>query len=91
MTTIAAILVGLGAGYFTRERGKAFTIMVGAFVACLLFQSFVTPYIPVGHHNIDLHDPGYWLVQPVFLALGFACVWAGSKIRARRSRSLRPA
>jgi hypothetical protein len=91
MTALSAILVGLGAGYFVRERRKAFKIMIGAFVVCLLFQSFVTPFLPVGNHNIDLRDPGYWLTQPVMLALGFGFVWAGSKIKMRRSRSLHTA
>ncbi|MGI8561944.1 MAG: hypothetical protein ACR2MZ_00040 [Candidatus Dormibacter sp.] len=84
MTLLTAIIVGLGAGFFVGMHGKAFVIMVGVFVLVLAFQSSVLSRMPGSH--IDLHDPGYWGVQPIILALGLGLTWLGARINGRRSR-----
>lgn len=67
MTLVATVIAGIAVGLLLGRKRAAYTIVASIWLVVLAIQSTM----PLYHHmNFSLSDPGYWVLQPVFLGAG---------------------
>jgi hypothetical protein len=84
LTLIAAVIAGIAAGLMLGRTRATYTIVAGLWLVVLLIQSTMPLY---RHTNFSLSDPGYWVLQPLFLGAGLLITrLIGSASGRRRQR-----
>jgi hypothetical protein len=84
VTLVAAVIAGIAVGLLLGRKRVAYTIVAGLWLAVLVIQSTMPLY---SHTNFSLSDPGYWVLQPVFLGVGLLLArLIGSASERRRQR-----
>lgn len=82
MTLVAMVTVAPLVGLLVGMRRSVFIMTIAIFVVMLVFQTIRLGMGWGVNPPETIRDPVYWLVQPVFLALGLGLAWVTAKLHA---------